>query len=142
MKLGDKFPESTREEYSKRALSKGAVLRFFSRDIQNPKIKRLIVIGIADGATIGKVYINTGPQSAHNQIKLDASGRDYLDHDSYADCSRIYENDYAGLLTLIRDNPSCYLGQVCAEDLHRIQAELISAKTIPLKQKRRFGLVK
>jgi hypothetical protein len=141
-KLGDLFPKEDRDEHAERLLAKGAVLRLYSTDINNRKIKRLIIIGFADQGELGKIYINSNPQSDHSQIQLGASSRDYLEHDSYVDCSRIYEDDRNVLLEMIKADLSCCIGQVSSADMERIESFLKAARTIPLKQKRRFGLIK
>jgi hypothetical protein len=141
-KLGDVFPKENRDEHAERLLTKGAVLRLFSTDINNQKIKRLIIIGFADQGTLGKIYINSNPQSDLSQIQLEASSRDYLDRDSYVDCSRIYEDDRDALLEVIKADLSCHIGQVSPADMEMIDLSLRTARTIPLNQKRRFGLIK
>lgn len=141
LKLGDSFSKEDRDKHAERLLAKGAVLRLFSADINNQKIKRLIIIGTAGQGILGKIYINSNPQSDHSQIHLEASSRDYLEHDSYVDCSRIYEDDNETLLEILKKDLSCYIGQVSTADMAMIEAKLRIARTIPPKQKRRFGLI-
>jgi hypothetical protein len=140
-KLGDLFPQEKREEQAKRLFTKGAVLRLHSSDINNPKIKRLIIIGFDDEQTVGKVYINSAPQSSYSQLGFGAEERDYLDHDSYVDCSQIYEGSYSYLIECVQSDLSCHIGTLSDKDMADIERELRVARTIPTKQKRRFGLI-
>ena len=111
-KLGDFFPEEKRDKHADGLLAKGAVLRVFATDINNQKIKRLIIIGVTNEGTIGKVFINSDPQSSHSQIPIKALNREYLDHDSFVDCSRLYEDERETLLEILKADFSCYIGQV------------------------------
>lgn len=140
-KIGDLFPDKEKEEFAKGLLVKGAVLRLFSSDIDKVKYKRLIIIGFAEKNCIGKVYINSNPQSNHSQIKLASSGRAYLERDSFADCSRIYEDDYQDMVRALKADLSCHIGNVSTDDMQQIESSLRAARTIAINQKRRFGLV-
>jgi len=140
--LGNFFPDEEIEKHAKAILTKGAVLRLFSCDIRVPKTKRLIIIGCAapDGR-LGKVYVNSAPQAVDDQLYLANTGREYLDRDSYVDCSRIYEDEYDVVLSAIKRDLGCHIGTVSMEDLQAITEQFQICRTIPKKQKIRFGIL-
>ena len=68
------------------------------KDTTPPKVKRFIVIGEStDSLTLASVYINTELNMKVNynldlqcqHIEFTADGRDYLDHTSFVDCSKL-----------------------------------------------------
>lgn len=76
----------------------GTVLRMAVRDTNPPKIKRFIIIGASvDSLTLASVYVNTEFNIKVNynldlqcqHIEFDTTGRDYLDHTSFVDCSKL-----------------------------------------------------
>lgn len=140
-KLGDFFPEPEIDKHARSILTKGAVLRLQSADIWTPKIKRLIVIGCTDqGNNLGKIYINSEPQATHSQLLLESKNRPYLDRDSYADCSRIYEDEYNTVLDAVKHDLGCHIGNLSEEDMESIAKLLRACRTIPQKQKQKFGI--
>ncbi|RJQ58924.1 MAG: hypothetical protein C4530_09880 [Desulfobacteraceae bacterium] len=141
-KLGDYFPQAQIQTHVRSILVKGAVLKLHSIDIHNPKIKRLIIIGRSHSEDdLGKVFINTGPQAPASQIFLSKSGRPYLDHDSYVDCSRIYPDSFNEVFSRVQSDLSSYLGKVTDEDIALIIKTLSEAKTISKMEKTKFGIV-
>ena len=52
LNLGDSFPESFRKSAAEKAIKIGSVIRAFSGDIANPKIKRFSIIGLHEEDSI------------------------------------------------------------------------------------------
>jgi len=114
-----------------------------------PKIKRFIITGFSkEKISVATVFINTeiNPNVFHNnylkslQIELKEEGRDYIDHDSFVDCSNIKEENYVHLKNCLENNPNCNRGTVSDEDLKKITDKLAIANTIPDKIKNKYGL--
>ena len=136
------IPPEFIDEQARSILKKGAVFSLHSTDIRNPKIKRLVIISECDAnGIVGKVYINTNRQAPNSQLRLLNEGRAYLDHDSYVDCSRIYPDEFEGVLEKIKADLRCHIGNVSKDDMDLIIAELISARTISKKEKQKYGII-
>ncbi len=75
------------------------------------------------------------------QLEFKADGKEYLDHTSFLDCSRIYELIVDSLLKKMTDDIESYLGEMAEDDLVIVFERLKNAKTIPAKIKRRYGII-
>lgn len=148
--LGDKFPLQYRKQFCDRHLKKGAVLRFIIDFTEPPKIKRLVVLGVNE--RLGRVavcVINTeiNPNVLRTkelrdlQLTLESHGRFYLDHDSYLDCSKIFERDLQFIRNKIIADMGVYLDQMSDVDIRSAEAKISSARTIPVKLKKRYGFL-
>lgn len=149
MSFSDAFPEDFRAEFARQKLKIGSVIRVFVQDTNPPKEKRLILIGQShDKLMFASIYINSeiNPNVFHNEelkrlnMELIAADREYLDHDSYADCSMIVKRNADWLLHLIKGDPSKIIGELSAEDLKEISSRIKSARTITAADKKTFGL--
>lgn len=142
-RIGDLFPKEHKDQQARTMLVKGAVLRGYVPDIRNPKVKRLIIVGAKtkDGK-VGKIYINTNQQASHSQILLENNdGREYLAHDTYVDCSEVYEEDYEEMVAALSKDFDRYLGNVSDKDMDLIEATIRACKTISPNKKKRFGIM-
>lgn len=149
MSLGDIFSDSIKAAFACRSLKIGIVLKLKVYDTNPPKEKRFIIVGIdTDGVELAAVYINSKVNLLCNhsqelielQHYLPAKGREYLNHDSFVDCAKLYLKDKAQLNQSILDSPTVVIGQVSEADISLIRAKIASAKTIKGKVKKRFGL--
>lgn len=149
MPLSDSFPEDFRKEFAARNLKIGSVIRVFMKDTKPPKEKRFIIVGqSSDQLMFASIFINSeinikifaSQELKDLHLELTAADRDYLDHDSYADCSNLKKQDAAGLLKIINDDPSRILGNVSETDLREIKVRIKSARTISHSIKKQFGL--
>jgi hypothetical protein len=142
------FPLQARRAYCARHLKKGVVLRFLTQLTHPPKIKRVVVWGFDESLDkIGLSFINTDISNIRNtyfqglQYHLPAKGRDYLDHDSYLDCSKIYETCLEEVRNLLVDDPRRHLGDVSSGDLSAASKLIVRATTIEPKLKKRYGFI-
>ena len=94
MSLSDSFPDGFKKDFAQRNLKIGSVIRLYLGDTNPPKQKRFILVGQSyDKLLFAAIFINSeiNPNIFPTQelkdlnLKLLASERDYLDHDSYAD---------------------------------------------------------
>lgn len=154
MKLGDLFPDELKENNANYNLQKGSVIKMHVDDTTPPKVKRFIIIGITkDEVTLGAVYINSeiNPNIFRNKslrdlhLPLVAEGNDFLDHDSFVDCSKIFPKSTEVLKNFLIENTDPNqgaIGKVEESDLGQIQAKLLKAMTISYADKKRFGIIK
>ena len=144
----NRFPLQWRKAFCARHLKKGAVLRFHIELTDPPKIKRVVMWGFDESLDkIGLSFINSDisnirkPYFVSLQYHLPADGRDYLDRDSYLDCSRIYETSLQEVRNLLVDDPRRHLGDVSSDDLSKASKLITRATTIERKLKRRYGFI-
>jgi hypothetical protein len=147
--LGDAFPEEFRKQFAETNLTIGSVIKTFVTDTTPPKIKRFVILGIsADKLAIGTLYINSeiNPnlfptvELKNLHLKLVKENREYLDHDSFLDCSKVYEKEYEDLLAVLQQDASCLIGQLSTDDLKLVKKTVKEARTIPVRTKKKFGL--
>ena len=144
--IGGRFPEQYRKEFCNRHLVPGAVLRLFAPETHPPKIKRFIVLGFNDRAESAAIlFINTeiprSPFIKSLQFSVKASENPFITHDSFIDCSQLYERDLVSLRNAFANDLGIYLGELSAKDLKAIALVVRRAKTISPNLKRKYGLV-
>lgn len=147
--FADAFSDNQREEFAKRNLKIGAVIKVFVSETTPPKEKRLVLVGISyDQIYYASIFINSEvnpnifpTESLKNlHIKLKSENRAYLDHDSFADCSQLVKRKADWLLEIISNDPSKIIGQLSEEDLKSLQLKIKTASTITPALKKMFGL--
>lgn len=148
--LGDSFPPEYREDFCKRRLKKGAVLRTTVDFTNPPKIKRFLIVGLnKENGNVGVIVFNSEinlnihhAEALRNlQLEFTADGKEYLDRNSFLDCSKIYELMAGSLLKKMVDDIGSDLGEMAEDDLIIVFERLKNAKTIPAKIKRRYGII-
>lgn len=148
--LSDLFPQSFRDDFAERNVQIGSIIRVFVRDTIPPKIKRFIVIGFSDDKVLlGTVFINSEINSnifrtsdlRNLHVPLDANLHDFIDHDSFVDCSKINERSFAEIKQLLSNDPECSKGTISEETMKIISTTLANASTISLSKKRKFGIL-
>ena len=150
MPLGDLFPKELREQLSNDNLKVGSVLRYYKTNTIPPKLKRAVVVGFDnDKILFASVFINSeiNPNMFPTQrlrdlhLPFEATGRNYLDHDSFVDCSQIHVEDAQIVKTLMIDDMSVHIGDLSDADCEKIVDTLRTAHTIPTAVKRKYGLM-
>jgi hypothetical protein len=148
--LGDLFPDNMKETWVEDNFKVGTVLKYHVDFTNPPKSKRLIVIGFDNSSVVfATVLINTeiNPRLFPTKdlrdlhIELEEKTRDYLNHNSYVDCSQIHEQDINEVKKLILEDTKIHLGRLSEEDLTTITEKIKTAKTISSKTKKKFGLI-
>lgn len=151
MSLADYFPEHLRKGYAARNLSVGTVLKLRVKDTNPPKEKRLIVVGFTDdNLFLATIFINSRVNPNLNlpkelqelHLHFKAEEREYLEWDSFVDCSQIAPRNYSEIAEAIENRPESIIGNVSQADLEEINEKIISAPTIKGKIKKRFGFYK
>ena len=96
--LGDLFPEHERQKYIGSHLEPGQVLFLFCK-FTNPQKEKYLVV-VCTGKRPFLLIINSRihpfiakrPDLLKCQVKLSASDYDFLDHDSFVDCSKVIDH--------------------------------------------------
>jgi hypothetical protein len=149
MALGDLFPEEFRKEFSERSVERGTVIRTHFTETNPPKIKLYVVLGASnDKIVFGVVLINSqvNPNIFRNPIvrgwhvPISSSDYDFLQHDSFVDCTQVFEKGTSELLQSVTDAPEVIVGKLHDDDFEAIKRAIKSATTIAKVTKRRFGL--
>lgn len=148
MNLGSYFPERYREAFAGRNIEIGSVIKLFVKDTHPPKEKRFIVVGFSeDRLILATVFINTEINKNVNwcqelrlqNLLFETDGRDYLEHPSYIDCSKLVPKDYYEIESAVKERPEAILGKVCPEDWQLIKDTILHSTTIKGKHKKKFG---
>lgn len=149
MNLGDLFPEELKKNNSKKELKIGTVLRLHVKDTDPPKIKRFIIIGFTeDKVTLATVYINTEINTNVNwsieqqdlQLSLSSENREYLEHDSFVDCSKFFLKGVQEITDIVKSRPEVIIGELNQDDLKIVIEKIKNATTIKGKVKKKYGL--
>jgi hypothetical protein len=143
--LSDQFTPQQRREFAERNLQAGSIIKCFVGSLKKPKTKRVLIIGInKQTSTVGTLIFNTEKPKIRNiqayQVHYNASSRDYLEWDSYLDCSEIHEFSEEDLLNILTKDPGKLLGNMDEKDLDIAKDIVANAKTIPNKLVRRYHL--
>ncbi|MET7258021.1 hypothetical protein [Dyadobacter fermentans] len=126
----------------------GTVLRMMVKDTTPPKVKRFIIVGeSADSLTLASVYINTELNMTVNynldlrcqHLEFPADGRDYLDHTSFVDCSKLKIIERAELCAIIQNRPTIVIGKLDQQDFEMVRRQITCSTTIKGKIKKRYG---
>lgn len=130
-------------------LAVGTVIKVFLTETKPPKEKRLIIIGERfDCLYFATVFINSEINlnvfhSAELQslnVFFEATGRSYLKHDSYVDCSKITSRKKSDIENIIAADPGRILGEISADDYKILRQTIKNARTISPAKKKEFGL--
>jgi len=147
-RLGDHFPPQYREDFCKRNLIRGAVLRAQTELTVPPKIKLFVVWGLEESLNqIGVSFINREIRSIKNprlqalQHPLLSKNNTFLTYDSFLDCSKIYEKELKKVRDLLIEDTQVFLGNISSKDLFVAEKIIRNATTIEVKLKRRYGFI-
>lgn len=147
--FGDFFPKETKEQLANENFQVGSVLKYYVDFTTPPKVKRLIIVGFdTEKVIFASVLINSeiNPnvfQSKDLQdlhIGLDSTGRDYLSHSSFVDCSNLIEQDVASIKKRLSEFPDMHIGSLSEQDLNKVKSKIKDAKTISLATKKKYNL--
>lgn len=147
--LADFFPEGMKQDIANFNLEVGNVIKCFTSHTNPPKEKRFVILGVNEnGDYVGSVFINTNVNFniINSQELLDLQypvknqPNDYLDHDSFIDCSELFEFDRQTLYELLIKEPERALGKVSSEDLEILFGLVKSSPIIEPKILKKYKL--
>lgn len=149
-KFGDIFPAGLKEDFRKRNIIAGSVFKIYATNTNPPKYKIIVLVAVNDEvALVGYIFVNSDPswhcvdtdELRNLQLFLSHDTRNYLDHDSYLDCSDLMSLPLSDLDNAFAADGSILLGSLSADDLEKVIKKVTGAKTISKKQKKLFGLL-
>lgn len=99
MKLGDKFSLGQKLASVQRQFGAGIVITLFCDFINEPKFKWILIVAAQREYPLF-FFINTDkppmarhqPEIDNQQLRLEKAVEPFLDHDSWLDCSTVYDN--------------------------------------------------
>lgn len=149
--LFDFLPDDFKKSFTDNNLKIGSVLRLHVRDTKPPKFKRFIVVGISvDKISIATSYINSDIninvlntnylKSLNYELKKDDT-REYLEWNSFVDCSKVYERNFSEIKKALENNPNCNIGTLSETDLKNVKHKLSIASTISESIKRKYDFI-
>jgi hypothetical protein len=145
--IADAFPDDIKEEYSKRNIKVGSVIKAYLKETK--KEKRFVIISINEKefvvATVvidSKINQNIFPTEELQDLLLPISvaGRPYIEYDSFVDCSQLFPREIGALEKILKNNPSACLGSVSDIDLKEIKIRAKKSRKISIADKKKFGL--
>jgi len=148
--FSDFLPEDAKRLIAERNFKVGAVLKFQVNDTNPPKLKRLIIVGFDDEkVSFACVFINSkiNPHLFRTKIlqdlhlEFEASGRAYLDHTSFVDCSQIFEKDISSVKQAVANDLGILIGELTPVDLENVRKTISGAHTITPRVKKKYGLM-
>lgn len=148
--LGDFFSSDQRKESAERNVKVGSVIKAFVKNTTPPKEKRFIIIAENDdGRFLAVVFINSNintnvhrtNQLLSLQYQILCGDNEFLERDSYIDCSDIFDYDRSQVIEWVTLNPPCKLGEVESSNLEQILQLVKSSPKISRKTLRQYGLL-
>lgn len=148
--LADFFPEGMKQDIANFNLAAGNVIKCFTTHTNPPKEKRIVILGEnTNGNFVGSVFINSNvnfnvinsQEIKELQYPVKNQGNDYLDHDSFIDCSELFEFERSDLFDLLVKEPERALGKVSDEDLEIVFSLVKSSPMIEPKILKKYKLV-
>ena len=148
MSLADSFPESLRKEFSDRNVELGSVIKLYDQEAD--KEKWHILVGFnSDSISTVSVRINSEKnlnvfnteflRYLCHHIKKEKNN--FLDHDSYVDCSKLIEWKTEKITSFVTVDPGVVIGRMEEIELDTIRSIIAGARTIEPKQKKKYGLI-
>jgi hypothetical protein len=143
--LGHFFPESDRMDHIRRQVLPGVVLYLF-RSFTKPKKEKYLVL-VCGGSVPYLFVINSQihkfiedrPHLYELQVRIRESDYDFLDHDSYVDCSRVrIEMSNRDINDQLTSDVSRIKGHLIDRDRTRIAEAVARATTLSRVEKDRI----
>ena len=110
-------------------------------------MKIFVVVAVKkELACVGSLFVNTkinpnlfpSPELRTLHLPLSHSDYDFLDHDSFLDCSQIKEINLKWLFRQVERDPGVFLGRLNKPTFQKAKEIILSAPTIPEQTKKRF----
>ena len=125
----------------------GIVFVQFVEETNPPKEKYCIIVGLS-GDNVASVVINSGininylpPTLQSIHMPLTTQQCPFLDHNSFADCSLLIEDNKTAVNNLLQTQSWRIKGQLNTTLRDKICEMVKRSKAISVTQKRRFGIV-
>ncbi len=140
--LGDSFPPEKKEDYFKRNVTVGAVIRIFCDFTNPPKPKPLVIVCMDPKVLCFLInseihpFIKKRAELRASQILMPKESHSFLDHDSFIDCTEAKEFSLEDIKSQIFQDMSCIKGESSAEVKKIIVTTVSSSSTISPRDKK------
>lgn len=148
MSLADFFPQDIKDDFAKRNINLGETLLVRIPDFNVSYPKYWIIVAI-NREEIAGVVVNTeinknifwNDELKKLNLPILQKEHSFLDYDSFIDCSQLNIQPHKEIFNAIVDNPKIVVGNITPELLKNIHLTIIGAKTISVKDKKKFGFI-
>lgn len=146
-KLGAQFPYEHRKRLADENFKAGSVLKFFC--LKANKEKYFVFAGNKyDKTTICLIHINSEinphlfptPALRNEHILLPKSEIEFLDHDSYANCSEFIIRTTDEIYNLLLEDPGKHIADLPDEYFQMIKEKICRSKILRPDYKKEYGL--
>ena len=146
--LGNFFPDDLKDEFSRRNVKVGSILRLKVKDTIPPKIKIFIIIGqTIEGFSLATLYVNTDINFNINfsqelidlQIPISKDKYNFLNHNSFVDCSKLIIKERIEIEKILSQRPEAFVDDLSKEQIKYFREVVRNSITIKGKIKKRFG---
>ena len=145
MNFNDFLSEEDKHSLHKESVKVGNVL-----ECHLPKIgkeKRFVIVSITTTSIVGFLLINSKVNKYMNftaelieqHYPIKSENHDFIRHDSFVDCTEIFEIGFDAILGELVETKASYLGEVDQDTLGRINGMLKESPIIPQNIKSKFG---
>ena len=142
MSLGDYFPQDLRDDFARKGISYGSALLVKIPEFKLNYRKYVILLNRdKERRIISYVTINTNKGIEDLSVKIKCSEYDFLQYDSWIDCSKLLQEKIRVLINYIKDNPDKVLGNIDDNTLEKIDRRIKSSPTISKKEKEKFNFI-
>ncbi len=145
MNLADAFPLEARLEFFRGRFRPGAVIKLFCEFATPPKEKRLLVVSILPEPLLLVInsdineYKQKRPYLRSQQVCIRAADYEFLDHDSYIDCSRVRDEfTQADIEQVITADTTRILGAINPDSIAEIMTVVDDSVTLEQRHKTRI----
>ncbi|MBL4561042.1 MAG: hypothetical protein JKX79_08670 [Labilibaculum sp.] len=148
MNLADLFSDELRQEFAERNIDLGRTILIEIPNFGVTYPKYIVIVAENENEfAIAYVVINSEinnfifptPYLKSLHVPIDRASHDFLDHDSFINCTEIREFTKQEVIDFISAHPERVVGNITEGILTAVHATLHSATTIPKIIKVRFG---
>lgn len=140
MNLGENFSDEQKAAYVERNLKPSSVIKLFCRTTHPPKEKRLVIVSLTPeliflviNTDVPRFYQNK-PYLKHQQIKLESGKENFIDHDSWLDCSKIFQEfDVDDVREILLNDISRILGNLSNDLILNVMDVVVESETLEQK---------
>ncbi len=150
MNLADAFSEDFKRKFAERNIEIGNACLIRIPGFQVGYAKYIVIVAETDdkilvGFTVINSVINPNIfptaelQALH--VPIGVGDHDFLEYDSFVDCSTLHEITKENIIELIENDPTSVVGSVSDATLRSIHDTIATARTISRAQRRKFGFL-
>ncbi len=119
------IPQKAQRALLRAKLKPGSIIHLYCDFITNPDNKFVVIMYVDDDTVLACLinsrihpFIEKDPRLKACQIKLDAKTYTFLDHDSFLNCARLFDDfDISTIIDHLLDNPDDYKGSLGESEL-------------------------